>query len=173
MTGSVLVRPATVADAADIAEIYNQGIRGRIATFETDERTVAERRAWLTDREARHPVVVATITEGGKDHIVGWAAAGEYRSRPCYAGIGEFSVYVREGYRGRGVGVAVLNGLIETAERAGLWKLVSRVFPENRASRTLCTRCGFREVGIYEKHGQLDGVWKDTVIVERLIPANL
>ncbi len=173
MTGNVTVRPAMVDDAAAIADIYNQGIRARIATFETEERTPAERRAWLAAHDAHHPVVVATITEDGTERVVGWAATDGYRTRACYAGIAEFSVYIHERYRGRGVGVLLLNGLIEAAERAGLWKLLSRVFPENAASRALCAKAGFREVGVYENHGKLDGLWKDTVIVERLIPANL
>jgi L-amino acid N-acyltransferase YncA len=173
MTENISVRPARMDDAAAIAEIYNQGIRARIATFETEERTPEERRAWLAGHDERHPVVVATIEEGGAERVVGWAATDGYRARACYAGVAEFSVYIHEAYRGRGVGVAVLNGLIEVAERVGLWKLLSRVFPENAASRALCAKVGFREVGIYQNHGKLDGVWKDTVIVERLIPSNL
>ncbi len=173
MTESVAVRPATMDDAAAIAEIYNQGIRARIATFETEERTPEERRAWLAGHDAHHPVVVATIAEDGAERVVGWAATDGYRTRACYAGVAEFSVYIHEDYRGRGVGIVVLDGLIAAAERAGLWKLLSRVFPENTASRALCAKASFREVGVYQNHGKLDGVWKDTVIVERLIPANL
>jgi L-amino acid N-acyltransferase YncA len=173
MANTILVRTATMDDAAAIAEIYNQGIRARIATFEMEERTPEERRAWLAAHDERHPVVVATVAEGGAQRVVGWAATDGYRSRACYAGVAEFSVYIHEDYRGLGVGVAVLNGLIDAAERAGLWKLLSRVFPENVASRALCAKVGFREVGVYQNHGKLDGVWMDTVIVERLIPANL
>jgi phosphinothricin acetyltransferase len=170
----VKVRPATAADAAAIAAIYNQGIRARIATFETEERGADERRAWLAAHDERHPVLVATVA-GSDDAecVVGWAAADHYRSRACYAGVAEFSIYVDESARGRGVGVLLLQGLIDAAEQAGLWKLLSRVFPENTASRSLCARLGFREVGTYEKHARLDGVWRDVVIVERLIPANL
>ncbi len=171
--GDVQVRPATLDDAAAIAEIYNQGIRARIATFETEERTPDERRAWIANHDERHPLLVATIREGRAERVVGWASTDGYRTRACYAGIAEFSVYIHEGYRGRGVGVILLTALIVAAERAGLWKLLSRIFPENAASRTLCAKVGFREVGIYENHGKLDGVWKDTVIVERLIPTNL
>lgn len=173
MAEGVSVRPATMDDAAAIAEIYNQGIRARIATFETEERTAAERRSWLAGHDDRHPVVVATVMGDGTERVVGWAAADGYRARACYAGVAEFSVYIHEAYRGRGVGVVLMDGLIAAAERAGLWKLLSRVFPENTASRALCAKVGFREVGVYQNHGKLDGVWKDTVIVERLIPANL
>jgi phosphinothricin acetyltransferase len=166
---SVQLRPAVADDAASIARIYNQGIRARIATFETEERSDDERRSWLAAHDARHPVIVAESV----DSVVGWASAEGYRARACYAGVAEFSIYIDEDWRGRGVGSVLLNGLIETAERAGLWKLVSRVFVENEASRALCAKAGFREVGIYEKHAKLDGIWKDVVIVERLIPKNL
>lgn len=91
-----------------------------------------------------------------------------YRSRACYAGIVEFSVYVR---RGKGAGRLALSRLIEECEAGGFWKLVSLVFVENAASRALLQRLGFREVGVYEKHGQLDGVWHDVVIVEYLLPS--
>ena len=174
MTTTVIVRPARLEDAAAIAEIYNQGIRARIATFETEERTAEERRHWLAAHDERHPVLVATLRQvDGTERIVGWASTDHYRPRACYAGIAEFSFYVAEDHRGRGLGSVLLEALIHAAEQAGLWKLVSRIFPENTASRTACVRAGFREVGIYEKHGKLDGVWKDVVIVERLIPANL
>ena len=80
---------------------------------------------------------------------------------------------MHEAYRGQGVGAALMTAFIPACERAGLWKLLSRIFPENTASRALCARFGFREVGIYEKHAQLDGVWRDVVIVERLLPGTI
>ncbi len=103
---------------------------------------------------------------------MGWAAASAYSSRACYAGVAEFSVYIHENERGKGVGTTLIAAFIEASERAGLWKLTSRIFPENIASRTLCKKAGFEEIGVHKKHAQLDGVWKDNVIVERLIPAN-
>lgn len=172
MTG-VTVRAARPGDGAAIAEIYNQGIRGRGATFETEERSAEERERWLAGHASHHPCLVATVADGPSERIVGWTSTGEYRSRACYRGIAEFSVYVHEDWRGRGVGVTLLEALIPAAEAAGLWKLVSRIFPENAGSRAACARVGFREVGVYEKHAQLDGVWKDCVIVERLLPGNI
>jgi phosphinothricin acetyltransferase len=169
----VLVRPARREDAAAIAEIYNQGIRGRGATFETEERSVDERERWLASHGPEHPCLVATHAGEHGERVIGWASTSSYRSRECYRGIAEFSVYVHEDWRGRKVGKALLEALIPAAEQAGLWKLLSRIFPENAASRATCASVGFREVGYYEKHAQLDGVWKDTVIVERLIPANM
>jgi L-amino acid N-acyltransferase YncA len=167
--GRTRVRPATLADAAAIAEIYNQGIADRVATYETEPRSDEERRAWLDALGGRYPAVVAEVD----DRVVGWAAAGSYRARACYRGIGEFSIYVHRDWRGHGVGDRLLAALIDEAERLGFWKLVSRIFLFNEASRALCRKHGFREVGIYEKHAKLDGRWLDVVIVERLIPANL
>jgi phosphinothricin acetyltransferase len=160
------VRPATAADLAAMAEIYNQGIRSRTATFETRERAAEDLRVWLDD--PHHPVLVAEH-DGA---VVGWIAASGYRPRECYAGVAEFSVYVEERARGQGVGDALMRAFIPACEHAGLWKVLSRIFPENTASLALCRRHGFREVGVYRKHARLDGVWRDVVIVERLIEAN-
>lgn len=159
---AVTTRKATAADAAAIARIYNQGIEDRIATFETRLRTAQDVARWF---DGRHPAVVAE--DDGR--VVGFASTSTYRPRDCYARIAEFSVYVERGFRGRGVGRPVLQALIEASGEAGLHKLVSRIFPENVASRALCRSLGFREVGTYKAHGQLEGVWKDCVIVERLL----
>ncbi|HVG45337.1 MAG TPA: arsinothricin resistance N-acetyltransferase ArsN1 family A [Longimicrobium sp.] len=163
MTTELLVRPATVDDAPAVARIYNEGIRGRGATFETRERRADEVLAWFGD--PRHPVLAAEL-EG---RVVGWVAASTYRARECYAGIAEFSVYVAGEARGRRVGDALMAVFIPACRAAGLWKVLSRIFPENMASRALCARHDFREVGVYERHAQLDGAWRDVVIVERLL----
>jgi phosphinothricin acetyltransferase len=159
-------RPATPADAAAIAVIYNQGIEDRVATFETRPRSAEDITAWFDDV---HPVVV--VEEAGR--VLGFAATSTYRPRGCYAGVAEFSVYVAREARGRGIGRRALDALLAAAEAKGFWKLVSRVFTDNAASRALLRAAGFREVGVYEKHGRLNGVWRDVIIVERLLPANL
>jgi L-amino acid N-acyltransferase YncA len=160
-------RTATPDDATAIAVIYNQGIEDRVATFETRPRSDEDVRAWFS---GTHPIVVVE-DEGGR--IVAFASTSVYRPRECYAGIAEFSVYVAREARGHGAGRVAMDALIREAERAGLWKLVSRVFTENTTSLRLLRSVGFREVGTYEKHARLDGEWRDVVIVERLIPANL
>ena len=165
----VHIRTAIADDAAAIAEIYNQGIEDRVATYETRLRSAGDQQAWLRAIAGRYPAVVAQID----GEIIGWAGAGPYRDRECYRGIGEFSMYVRREWRRQGVGDLLLAGLIREAERLGLWKLLSRIFPFNEASRALCRKHGFREVGVYEKHARLDGRWLDVVIVERLITTNL
>jgi L-amino acid N-acyltransferase YncA len=101
--------------------------------------------------------------------VIAWASAHPYRDRAAYLGIGEFSIYVARDRRGRGLGRIALEALIAECEARGYWKLVSRIFPENVASLTLCRSLGFREVGVYRRHGKLDGEWRDCVIVERLL----
>jgi L-amino acid N-acyltransferase YncA len=155
-------RPATRADAAAIARIYNEGIADRIATFETRPRTAEDVGKWF---DGVHPVVV--VEDGG--HVVAFASCTAYRPRECYAKIAEFSVYVARDRRRAGAGRVALEGLVAAAKAAGLHKLVSRIFPENSASRAMCRAVGFREVGVYRDHGQLEGAWKDCVIVERIV----
>ena len=159
-------RFATARDARAIARIYNQGIEERIATFETRPRTAREIQAWFDDT---HPIVVVE-EEGG---VVSFANTSAYSTRECYSGVAEFSVYTAREARGRGAGILAMKTLMEAAERAGFWKLLSRVFVENGPSRKLLLSLGFREVGIHEKHARLDGIWRDVVVVERLIRANL
>ena len=165
---SIAIREAGEEDAAAIAGIYNQGIDDRGATFETEPRSAEDIAGKLAERE-RYPLLV--ITEDNV--VIGWAGLSSYRPRGCYAGIAEFSIYLDRGARGRGLGRQLLTSLIEAARERGYWKLVSRIFPSNVGSREVCRACGFREVGIYEKHGRLDGQWRDVVIVERLIPENV
>ena len=164
-----MIRHADIADADAIAAIYNQGIAERSATFETEPRSAADIVAKLAGT-VRHPQLVAVNDDGS---VVGWAGLSDYRPRDCYAGIGEFSVYIDRDARGAGLGRTLLEALVEAARERDYWKLVSRVFTFNRASLRMCRACGFREVGTYEKHGRLDGRWLDVVIVERLIPGNL
>ena len=159
-------RRATPDDADPITRIYNQGIADRVATFETAPRSAADVRAWF---DGAHPIVVVEDEQA----IVAFASTSTYRPRACYARIAVFSVYVGREARGRGAGRLAMQALLAEAEQAGLWKLLSRVFVENDASRRLLRSLGFREVGIYEKHGRLDGAWRDVVIVERLIEANV
>ena len=158
-------RSATIEDAAPIARIYNQGIEERVATFETRLRSESDIRAWF---DAPYPIVVVENDEG---EVIAFASASQYRPRECYRGIAEFSVYVAREARGLGAGKLAMLALIQAVEAAGFWKLLSRIFVENAPSRSLVRSLGFREVGIYEKHAQLDGVWRDVVIVEKRLSA--
>ncbi len=163
---TLAARPASPDDAAILAQIYHEGIEDRVGTFETRPRTVQDVQAWF---DGAHPIVVVEA-DGA---IVAFASTSTYRGRDCYAGIAEFSVYVARRARGQGAGTVAMRALLDAVKPAGIWKLVSRIFVENEASRRLMASMGFREVGIYEKHARLDGRWRDVVIVERLIPENL
>jgi L-amino acid N-acyltransferase YncA len=164
---TLAARSASPDDAPILAQIYNEGIEDRLGTFETRPRTAQDVTAWF---DGTHPIVVV---EAEGQEVVAFASTSTYRSRECYAGIAEFSVYVARRARGQGAGTVAMRALLDAAGPAGIWKLVSRIFVENHASRRLMASMGFREVGIYEKHAKLDGQWRDVVIVERLIPDNL
>jgi L-amino acid N-acyltransferase YncA len=157
-------RPAGPDDADAIARIYNEGIEDRVGTFEVEPRSAEDVLGWI---EAGYPIVVSEDEAG---QIVAWASAPPYRAqRPAYSGVAEFSIYVARPARGQGVGRVTLAALIAEAEGRGYWKLVSRIFPENEGSLALCRSLGFREVGVYRRHAKLDGMWRDVVIVERLL----
>ena len=156
------IRRACAGDLAAVVEIYNAGIAERVATFETAPRDTADIAGWLDDGQ---PFVVAERS----GQVVGWARAGTYSDRCVYQGIGEHAVYVHPAARGQGLGRLLLLELCTEAERRGLYKLTSRVFSDNHASRAAHRAAGFEEVGIQRRHGTLDGQWRDCVLVERLI----
>lgn len=156
------VRAATREDLPTVAAIYNAGIAERVATFETEPRSVGEIASWTSDGR---PFIVAE--QDGR--VVGFARASTYSDRCVYSGVGEHAVYVAPSARGSGVGVRLLRELAAECERQGFYKLTSRVFADNAASRAAHRRAGFVEVGIQRRHGRLDGVWKDCVLVELLL----
>jgi L-amino acid N-acyltransferase YncA len=159
-----VIRPAGDPDTQAIADIYNEGIATRLATFETEPRSAADVQAWLIAGE-RLPVLVAE--EG--DAVLGWARILAYSARPVYAGVGEVSVYVAEHARGRGLGRALLEELQRNAAELGYWKLVGKLFTANAASAGMVRSCGWREVGMHHKHSRLDGEWHDVLLVERVL----
>lgn len=158
-----IVRDARHEDCGAIAAIYNEGITEGRSTFETQPRTAADINGWLGS--PRHPVLVA---EHDGD-IVGWARIAPYSTRPCYAGIGEASVYVRASARGRGLGNTLAVALRERAQQAALTKLLGKCLATNHAAAKFVARHGFREVGIHLRHGQIDRQWYDVLLVELLL----
>jgi L-amino acid N-acyltransferase YncA len=160
---AVTIRAARPEDAAAVAAIYNAGIAGRQATFETRPREPDEISAWL---ERGQPFLVA---QDGDRGILGFARATPYSDRPFYAGVGEHTVYVDAAARGHGLGRRLLDELAVEAERRGLYKLTSRIFTTNAASRAVHRAAGFEEIGVTRFHGRLDGEWKHCVIVDRLL----
>jgi phosphinothricin acetyltransferase len=153
------IRTMRADDWPAVQAIYEQGIATRQATFETES---PPWQVWDTGHLAE-PRLVAE--EDGE--VVGWAALSPVSRRACYAGVVEESVYVAEQARGRGVGRALLERICADADGAGIWTIQTSIFPENVASLELHKRCGFRVVGTRERIAQLDGIWRDTVLLER------
>lgn len=162
---SHVVRAAHPADAEAICAIYNMAIVERGSTFETDPHSARD----FSERiEAeRFPFLVAEAD----GVIVGWAGLAPYSDRPCYSGIGECSVYVAAEARGRGVGTTLTEALATEAEDSGFHKLVGKLFTDNAESIRLFERRDFSSVGTHHRHGQLDGEWRDVLVVERLLGA--
>jgi len=159
-----VIRPAGGRDTEAIADIYNEGIATRLATFETEPRTAADVELWLAAGD-RLPTLVAEED----DVVLGWARVLAYSDRPVYAGVGEVSVYVAERARGRGLGRALLDALQQRAKELGYWKLVGKLFTANAASAAMVRRCGWREVGMHHRHSRLEGEWRDVLLVERVL----
>ena len=159
------IRAASAADADAICRIYNQGIRDRVATLETEERTPEERAQWLETHSPRHPVLVAE-PDG---LVVGWASLNVFNARRAYDHVADVSLYVEREWRGRGVGRRLLEALVARAIELAYHKLVLAAFPWNAAGMRAYGRAGFREVGIYREQGRLDGRWVDTIVMEKIL----
>jgi L-amino acid N-acyltransferase YncA len=157
-----LVRAAMQADAETVCGIYNAALTERRSTFETEPRSAQDFADRIEDRDLPFLVV-------GTPEAIGWAALAPYSSRPCYAGIAECSVYVAAAARGRGVGTALTEALAASAGDRGFHKLIGKIFTDNTASVRLIERCGFTSVGLHRRHGQLEGKWRDVLVVERLL----
>jgi phosphinothricin acetyltransferase len=152
-----LVRDLRPGDWPEVAAIYHDGMRGGLATFETE---VPSWEVW----DAGHPQRVVAERNG---EVVGWAAAGPVSPRWCYRGVAESSVYVASDAQGAGVGRVLMEALIDKSTRDGIWTLQTTIFPENEASLRLHRAVGFRVVGVRIGIGKRDGLWRDTVLLER------
>jgi L-amino acid N-acyltransferase YncA len=142
-----------------VEKIYSEGIATGNATFET------ETREW-TNWDQGH-LQDCRLVARDSQRILGWAALSPVSSRRVYSGVAEVSVYVEAGARGRGVGRALLQSLVEQSERSGIWTLQAGIFPENVPSISLHKSCGFHEVGLRRKLGQRGGIWRDVLLLER------
>jgi phosphinothricin acetyltransferase len=142
-----------------VRAIYQEGIATGNATFEL---AVPEWQVW----DANHLPTCRLVarTEG---QVIGWAGLSAVSSRHVYRGVAEVSVYVAEAARGMGIGRRLLQSLVEASEREGIWTLQAGIFPENEISIALHKACGFRVVGRREKLGQMHGIWRDVVLMER------
>jgi L-amino acid N-acyltransferase YncA len=155
----VVIRELEERDWPAVAAIWAEGIATGSATFET------EVPSWEEFDRTRLPGQRLVAVDGGE--VAGWAAFSPTSSRECYAGVAENSVYVTSAARGRGTGRALLDALVARADATGIWTIQTSVFPENEASVALHERVGFRVVGRRERIAKLDGVWRDTLLLER------
>jgi phosphinothricin acetyltransferase len=157
----IRVRTMTPEDWAAVEVIYAEGIATRQATFETETPTWA---AFDAGRMREHRLVAVD-----ESRVVGWAALSPTSTRDCYSGVAEHSVYVSTEARGKGVGRVLMEALLRSADGGGIWTIQTSVFPENNASIALHERVGFRVVGRRERIAQLDGQWRDTILLERRV----
>ena len=162
MPEAILIRDMEDSDADAVLRIYAEGIATGHATFEQ------EVPSWerFTGGRLEQPRLVAEVD----GQVAGWAACGAFSTRPVYTGVVEHSVYIAESARGLGVGRHLLSSFLDEAERAGLWLVESRIFPENKASLALHLACGFRVVGRYNRmgkmpYGPMEGRWRDCIVV--------
>ena len=153
------IEPLQPSDWEAARAIYLEGIATRNATFETDAPN------WPKWDSSHFSFGRRVARENGE--ILGWAALSPVSDRCCYSGVAEVSVYVDAHQRGRGVGTALLRSVIEASEKQGIWTLQAGIFPENLASLALVRKCGFREVGRRKRLGQLEGIWRDVLLLER------
>jgi len=142
-----------------VSQIYKEGILTGMATFEKE---IPGWEVWDSDH-LKACRLIATINED----LVGWAALSPVSSRCVYGGVGEVSVYVSQEFRGNHIGEILLRELIAESEKNGLWTIQSGIFPENIGSIKLHEKVGFRKIGYREKIGELDGIWKDNILLER------
>lgn len=163
------VREATSADLPAISEIYNREVAAATSTFDTEPRDHGSEREWYeAHRSPRYPVIVAE--EDG--HVVAWAALSPWSARGAYRHTVEGSLFVREGYRGKGVGTLLTRELVSRAASAGHHVLVARVETGNHRSRSLLLSHGFRSVGVMHEVGRKFGRWLDNETFELLLPSS-
>lgn len=153
------IRKLLNADWPQVSLIYQKGIKTGNATFQTTAP------AW-EDWNASH-LAACRIVAQSNGEIIGWAALTPVSSRCVYAGVAEVSVYVDPEHSGKGIGLTLLKELVHLSEAEGIWTLQAGIFPENSASLRIHEKAGFRTLGIREKIGKQNGIWRDTVLLER------
>ncbi len=159
------IRPARLDDAEAIRSIYNHEVAHGTATFDLEPRTLAAQRSWLTERSGAHVVLVAEL----EDELVGFGSLSKYKERAAYSGTVEDSVYVAPDMQGKGIGIALLEALIERARDHGFHTLIARIGHESEGSIAVHERAGFAEIGREREVGRKFGRWLDVVIMQRMV----
>lgn len=162
---NVMIREATLNDLKWILEIYNQGIEDRIATLETETKDIAYMTEWFEKHKDRYQVIVAE----SDSQIVGWASLNPYNNRCSYAGVADLSVYISRAQRGKGIGGMLLSAIEKKAKESDFHKIVLFTFPFNQLGQGLYRKCGYREVGVFNNQGIMDGKLVDVMAMEKLL----
>ena len=165
MINQMITRMASEQDIDSICLIYNQGIEDRIATLETEQKDLTYMKNWLEQHQGRYKVLVAECN----GVVIGWASLNQYSNRCAYNGVADLSIYIRRDYRGKGIGTVMLEDLEALAVYQGFNKIILFTFSFNRLGQGLYKKSGYREVGVLEKQGQMDGKYIDVMIMEKLI----
>jgi L-amino acid N-acyltransferase YncA len=161
----VTIRRADGRDLSAIRNIYNEGIEDRVATLETDPRSLEDIADWWSRHDERYAVLVCT----NNDEVVGWASLNPFSHRCAHAAIADLSVYVARVHRGRGIGFSLLDALAPIALAGGFHKIVLHALNENEYGKRLYRKSGFVEVGVFHEHGMLDGRYVDVIAMEKLL----
>ncbi|MBT2292913.1 N-acetyltransferase [Paenibacillus albidus] len=162
---TLTIRQAISEDTESILRIYNQGIEDRIATLETETKDYSYMETWFKDHQGRFSVMVAE-REG---EVIGWASLNPYSHRCAYNGVADLSVYIDRSFRGQGVGSSLLESLHKVAKENSFYKIILFTFPFNQGGQGLYQKMGYRQVGVFEKQGIMDGQFIDVMIMEKLI----
>ncbi|PYE49061.1 N-acetyltransferase family protein [Paenibacillus barcinonensis] len=161
----IILRHATEVDLGSILIIYNQGIEDRIATLETVIKDEAYMSEWFNKHQGRYSVLVAEQN----DQVVGWASINSYSSRSAYDGVGDLSIYIHRDHRGKGVGKQLLQKLEQIGMQNNFYKFVLFTFPFNTLGQSLYHNAGYREVGVFQNQGILEGEFVDVMAMEKLL----
>jgi L-amino acid N-acyltransferase YncA len=161
----LVIRSASTSDLSDILSIYNEGIADRIATLETTTKDEPYIRDWFDRHKDRYQVLVAELD----GYVVGWASLNEYNSREAYRGVADLSIYIKREYRGKGIGRKLLSSIEEIAKGYEFHKIVLFTFPFNGLGQGLYRKQGFREVGVFQNQGVLDGEFVDVMAMEKIL----
>jgi phosphinothricin acetyltransferase len=162
---NVVIREAELNDLKWILEIYNHGIEDRIATLETETKDITYMTDWFDQHKDRYQVIVAECDS----QVVGWASLNPYNNRCSYAGVADLSVYISRAHRGKGIGGMLLSAIEKKAKESDFHKIVLFTFPFNQLGQGLYRKCGYREVGVFNKQGIMDGKFVDVMAMEKLL----
>jgi L-amino acid N-acyltransferase YncA len=162
---SMVIREMLQSDSEGVLQIYKMGIETRNATF---EKNVPSWQDWTLNHLHHSRFVAETDSE-----ITGWVALSPVSKRDAYSGVAEISIYIHNAHQGKGIGSVLMEKVIDSSEENGIWTLFAVVFPENLASVKLHKKHGFRIIGTREKISQIDGIWRDTTLLERRSKRNL